>query len=128
MSVTLRQAQQPLRPRLGNRRIEQATVADHPAVIPAQHLGIVRRQTLLPAEHRQRTTTPHERILDIRKHDDARAFQRSKRRHQVNTSHPLKTRESWRNIAATVINKMRAQCLQHAGATIVGGATAQANI
>ena len=40
----------------------------------------------------------------------------------------FKAREPRRDIAATVIDKTRAQRLQHAGATVVGGAAAQANI
>ena len=63
-----------LGPRLENRRIEQATVADHPAVAPAQCLGIIRRQTLLSAEHRKRAATPYERIIDIRKHNNTSAI------------------------------------------------------
>ncbi len=67
-------AQQPLSPHPGNRRIEQAAVADHPAVVPAQRFDIVCRQALLPAKHCKCPTTPHERILDIGKHHDTRAI------------------------------------------------------
>ena len=115
-------------PSLGNRRIEQTTVADHPAVIPAQRPGIIRRQALLPAKYRQRATTSHERILDIGKHDDTHAIQCPHRRHQINTGRLLKAREPRRNIAATIINKTSAQCLQHAGAAVVGGTAAQSYI
>ena len=125
---TLGHAQQPLSPRPGNRCIEQAAVADHPAVVPAQHLGITRRQTLLPAKHRQCASTPHERILDIGKHDDTRAIQRPKRRCQIDTRHVFKARETGGDIAATLIDKVGAQRLQHAGATVVGGTAAQTNI
>lgn len=40
----------------------------------------------------------------------------------------FKAREPRRDIAATVIDKTRAQRLQHAGATVVGGTAAQTNI
>ena len=114
--------------RLKNRRIEQAAVADHPAVVPAQRLSVIRWQALLPAKHRQCASTPHERILDIGKYHDTRAIQRPKRRCQIDTRHVFKARKTGGNIAATLIDKVGAQRLQHAGATVVGGAAAQPDI
>ncbi len=40
----------------------------------------------------------------------------------------FKARETGGDIAATLIDNARAQCLQHAGATVVGGAAAQTDI
>ena len=71
----LGRAQQPLGPSLDNCRIEQTTVADHPAVAPVHRLDVARRQTLLSAEHCKRAATSYERILDIGKHHDTRAIQ-----------------------------------------------------
>ena len=121
-------AQQPLSPRPSNRRIEQAAVADHPAVALVKRLGVICRQALLPAKHRKCPATPHERILDIGKHHDTRAVQRPKRWRQIDTRHLLKAGKTGGDIAAVLIDHARAQRLQHAGATVVGGTTAQTNI
>ncbi len=93
-----------------------------------KRLGIIRRQTLLSAEHRKRAATPYERILDIRKHNDTSAIQSLQRRRQINARHPLKACKTGGDIAALIIDHTRAQRLQHAGATVVGGAAAQTNI
>ena len=82
----------------------------------------------MPAKHCKCPTTPHERVLDIREHDDTRAIQRPKRRCQIDTRHLLKPRETRGDIAALIIDHTRAQRLQHAGATVVGGTAAQTNI
>lgn len=112
----------------GDRSVEQATVADHPAVAPVQRLGIIRRQAFLPTEHRQSASASHEWILYIRKHNDTSAIQSLQRWRQINARHLLETRETGSDIAAVLIDKARAQRLQHTGATVVGGAAAQANI
>ena len=104
MSVHPRRAQQSLSPHPGNCRIEQAAVADHPAVVLAQRLGIIRRQTLLSTEHCQRTAAPHEWVLDIRKHHDTRAVQRPKRWRQINARHVFKARKTGGDIAALIID------------------------
>ena len=125
---TLGHAQQPLGPSLDNCRIEQTTVADHPTVAPAQRLGVTRRQAFLPTKHRQCAPTPHERILDIRKHNDTSVIQSLKRWRQINARHLLKACKTGGDIAAPIIDHTRAQRLQHAGATVVGGTAAQTNI
>ena len=82
----------------------------------------------MPAKHRQCPATPHEWILDIRKHNDTRVIQSLQRWRQINARHPLKTRKTGSDIAATPIDQAGAQRLQHTGATVVGGTAAQTNI
>ncbi|MCG4849994.1 hypothetical protein L0P44_15150, partial [Streptococcus gordonii] len=76
---------------------------------------------------RKRAATPYERIIDIRKHNNTSAIQSPKRWRQINARRPLKSGKTGGDIAALIIDHTRAQRLQHAGATVVGGTAAQAN-
>lgn len=109
------------------RRIEQRPVADHPAVVSIERVGIL-GQPLLRAKNAQGASRSHQRIRHIRKRDKARGSERLHRRRQIDRSDLLKSRETRWNVPTVRIEQPRAERLQKSRTTVVGRAPSEAEI